>query len=306
MVTYSMASAALTNIAMESPEKAKVFSGYIANWIEWGVSRAAYQFDEQAWGKAPLLDEVLKSDEGHIGYYGHLNFMLGCYALLNGDGRFQPLHLRLSEAIARRMKKYSHRHVETYPGQNYPPDNSVAVASLAIFDKANGNHYRELIKEWLDQTKRIEVGSYGLVAFQIDTLTGRPVQEARGSNNAWNSFYLTFIDEDYSHIQYERMHSMIRVVLGFAALREYAKGNDFKSDRDAGPVIFGLGASSTAFLIAGATRWKDDLLRKRLLRSIEIFGCTVTRNNLRHYAVAPVVGDAIILAMKTLRPWRKL
>ena len=88
LVTYSMASAALTNIAMGSPQNAKYFSEFIARWIEWGISRPAYQFDEQAWGKAPLLEDVLSEDEGHIGYYGHLNFMLGCYALLNSDGRF--------------------------------------------------------------------------------------------------------------------------------------------------------------------------------------------------------------------------
>ncbi|MFZ2603393.1 MAG: hypothetical protein WAX79_05250 [Candidatus Omnitrophota bacterium] len=306
LVTYSMSAAALTNIAMDKPERSIEFSEQIARWIEWATSKSAYQFDEQAWGRSPLLDEVLNGDEGHIGYYGHLNFMLGCYALLNSDGRFQSLHLRVSEAIARRMNKYPHRHVETYPGQNYPPDNTVAVASLSIFDKAYENKYGVLIKEWIGQTKRIESGPYGIVPFQIDTVTGMPIQEARGSNNAWNSFFLTFIDEDYANIQYQRLLSMTRSALGFSGLREYARGHNFTADRDTGPVIFGLGASSTAFLVAGATRWNGHQLSRGLLRSIELLGCTTTRGILRHYATAPVVGEAIMLAMKTIRPWRKL
>ena len=307
LVTYSMASAALTNIAMSESERAMEYSEHIARWIEWSLLPSAYQFDEEAWGESPLSDIVLEGDEGHIGYYGHLNFILGCYALLNDDDRFSAIHYRISEAIARRMKKYPHRHVETYPSQNYPPDNSVAVASLRFYDMvANTSKYSSLIEEWIQETKKIEAGPYGLVVFQIDTATGMPVQKARGSNNAWNSFYLAFIDEDYARIQYKKMGLMIRSAVGFSALREYAQGHNFTGDRDTGPVIFGLGASSTAFLIGGATRWDDFDLRKRLLRSIELFGCSVTHGNMRHYAAAPVVGEAILLAMKTARPWRKL
>ncbi|MDP2653468.1 MAG: hypothetical protein Q8Q08_05485 [Candidatus Omnitrophota bacterium] len=305
--TYSMAAAALTNIAMMAPETAEESAQAIARWIGICLTRDVFLFDEAAWGESPLEETVLAGEDGHIGYYGHLNLMLGCYALLSPDGRFADLHGKISAAIARRMKKYPHRHVETYPGQNYPPDNTVAAASLRIADMVSSPRYENLIEEWVSETRGLEVGPYGLVTFQIDTLTGRPLQASRGSNNGWNSFYLALVDEPYAREQFLKIRKfLLKRAGGFAFVREYPSGHSFAGDRDTGPVVGGIGATATAFTIAGAIREKDVGLRNDLLRSIELAGTTMTRDGQRRYAAAPIVGDAIILAMKTARSWRPL
>ncbi|UCC95263.1 MAG: hypothetical protein JSW40_00520 [Candidatus Omnitrophota bacterium] len=305
--TYAMATYALTNIAMLEPETAKESSKIIAQWIEFCIDEKVATFDEIAWGEKPLDKRVLRKDKGHIGYYGHLNLMIGCYALLNNDGRFEALHRKISAAIARRMKKYPHRHIETYPGETYPPDNTVAVASLRVADMTLRTNYKRLIDEWVEQSKKIEYPPYGLIVFEIDIKTARPLQTTRGSNIGWNSFFLPLIDEEYAQVQFKRFKKhMLRQCIGFAAFKEYPQGQWFRADRDTGPVIFGLGASATGFSIAGARWTNDESLLTALLRSIELFGISITKGNQRKYAVAPVVGDAILLAMKTACRWRPL
>lgn len=304
---YAMAAYALTNIAMLKPETAKESSKIVASYIEFCMNKEFTNFDEAAWQEKPLDESVLNKDEGHIGYYGHLNLMLGCYALLNNDGRFKELHFKLSEAIARRMAKYSHRHIETYPGETYPPDNTVGAASLRVADMTLGTAYKKLVDEWVEQSKRIEYFSYGLIVFQIDIKTGKPLQTCRGSNIGWNSFFLPLVDEKYALEQFKKFKKhMFFNFLGFAAFKEYPKGGWFRGDRDTGPVLFGLGSSATAFSLAGA-RWTNDVgVFSSLLRSIELLGVSIRKGTEKRYLAAPVFGDAIMLAMKTACRWRPL
>jgi hypothetical protein len=307
LVTYSMAAFALTNIAMIEPQTAAESSRIIAKWIDFCVDKEFSNFDEAAWGEKSLDDKTLNKDYGHVGYYGHLNLMLGCYALLNNDGRFLELHKKLSDSIARRMSKYSHRHIETYPGETYPPDNTVAVASLSVADKTIGTDYKRLIEEWVEQSKKIEWLPYGLIVFQIDSITGEPVQTCRGSNIGWNSFFMPIIDEGYAKVQFDRLKKyMLRRYIGFAAFKEYPQGGWFRIDRDTGPVIFGLGGTATGFSVAGAKWSNDEELLNLLLRPFEFLGVSVTKNNQRRYIAVPVLADAIMLAMKTACRWRPL
>jgi len=264
-------------------------------------------FDEVAWGEHPLDRTTLDGDEGHIGFYGHFNLMLGCYALLNDDGRFEELHRSISEAVARRMRKYPHRHIQTYPHETYPPDNTVAAASLRVADMTLGTNYKALVDEWVVETRKLEDSQNGLVVFQIDIQTGMPLQSSRGSNIGWNSFYLPLVDKEYAQEQFEKFKKhMLRRVLGFAAVKEFTQGKWFAVDRDAGPVVFGLGASATGFAVAGARWAKDGKLATGLLRSVELLAVSAGKGNQKKYLVSPIVGDAIMLAMKTACPWRPL
>jgi hypothetical protein len=305
--TYAMATYALTNIAMAQPQTPEESSRIIAKWIEYSCNKSIFNFDEAAWLQKPLDEEVLNSDYGHIGYYGHVNLMLGCYALLNNDGRFHDLHAKVSEAIARRMRKYPHRHVETYPQETYPPDNTVAAASLRVADMTIRTNYKELVDEWVEESKKIEYPPYGLIVFQIDINTGKPLQSSRGSNIGWNSFFLPLVDEEYARLQFERLkkHMLFRLP-GIAAFREYPEGGWFVMDRDTGPVILGLGGTATAFSVAGARRSKDEALLTGLLRPLELFGVSASKDGQKRYLVLPVVADAIMLAMKTACKWRPL
>lgn len=305
--TYAMATYALTNIAMKKPKTAIESSVVIAKWIEYCTDQKIYNFDEIAWKETPLDEGILNKDYGHIGYYGHINLMLGCYALLNNDGKFSKLHRKISDAIARRMSKYPHRHIETYPEETYPPDNTVAAASLRVADMTLGTDYKKLVDEWVEQSKKIEYPPTGLIVFQIDSNTGKPLQTSRGSNVGWNSFFLPLVDENYAQAQFERSKKhMLRRYIGFAAFKEYPHGGSSRMDVDTGPVIFGLGGTATGFSVAGAKWSNDKELLTLLLRPFEFLGISVVKGNQKRYLTVPVVGDAIMLAMKTACQWRPL
>ena len=78
-------------------------------------------------------------------------------------------------------------------------------------------------------------------------------------------------------------------------------------DIDAGPIIFELSPSGTAFAIGSASYFKDHDIRKKILRTAEIAGHSIIWDNKRHYLLANValVGESIMLAMRTNLEMRK-
>ena len=77
-------------------------------------------------------------------------------------------------------------------------------------------------------------------------------------------------------------------------------------DIDAGPIIFNLSPTGTAFGIGPATYFEDWEARKGMLKTAELAGFTVSKKNQKHYLLANValVGEAITLAMRTATEWR--
>ena len=95
----------------------------------------------------------------------------------------------------------------------------------------------------------------------------------------------------------------VKLPFGLASLREYPRGYSGPSDVDSGPVIFGLSTSRPGFMIAGARLGKDPGYLQGLLTTAEAVGSTAGTGDVRHYLFAPVVGEAILLAMKTACQW---
>jgi hypothetical protein len=55
--------------------------------------------------------------------------------------------------------------------------------------------------------------------------------------------------------------------------------------------------------MGGASYWKDDASLTGLLRTAEAAGFTWSFNGRRQYLLAPLLGDAIILAARTMTRW---
>ena len=68
------------------------------------------------------------------------------------------------------------------------------------------------------------------------------------------------------------------------------------------PVVV-WGVSATGFALAGARRHGDAATLEGLLSLAEVFGITKDEGDERRYVAAPLLGDAILLCMKTARPW---
>jgi hypothetical protein len=302
--SLAMSGYALTNIALDAPDTrddARALLDLIADRL---LADEISAFDTKLWGKPALSD--LASDDGHAAYLGHLNLVLGCRRLLGGDLRHDDLQARVSDAIARRLLARPYRHFESYPGEVYTMDNLVAIASLAVADHVRGTDHRAAIDEQLAWGRaHLLDRETGLIVFALDPATGAPLQRGRGSAAGWASFFLPMVDRAFAHEQFlaERRHLVGR--LGpFAGVREYAPG-DLQAgfgDIDSGPVLV-WGVSATGFSIAGAKREGDTELLSGFLSLAEAFGVTVDSAGERRYLASPLLGDAILLAMKTARPW---
>ncbi len=303
LVSLSMTAAAVANIAFAHPERREGASEACGELLERALHPAIRAFEVTAWGTDPLED--LSGPSGHIGYLGHLGFMLGTCRLLGGDGRHDALYDAIVAAIARRMQASSSWHLETYPGEIYTADNSVGVAALALHHAIHQTPRSEAVDGWITYTKRHLIDrDNGIIVFGVGR-DGSPRGRGRGSAAGYNSFFLPFIDPALASEQRARLreHLLVDMPFGAVGVREYSSGVDGRGDVDTGPLLFGVSPSATGFALAAARHDGDDALATGLLRTAELAGFSVPAPGGRCYALAPLVGDAIVLAMRTAVPW---
>lgn len=300
LVSHSMTAMALANLAFLYPESAPEARAHLENLIP-GVLRDEVQsFDRSLWGN----EDPLKSSHGHIGYLGHLNITLAAYAFLGGQKKeYLDLFQQVSEMLEKRMLARPNFNEETYPEEIYLADNAVVVASVALFHRFQGTA-DPLTGKWcreVDQHYRDGVGKILVFRIQPD---GRPVPEGRGSGAGWNTFFLYYADPRFAAEEFARLKAGYyqELPLGLGAIREWPRGQEQAGDVDSGPVILGLSPSGTGFAVSGARVSQDQAMFARLMRTAEVVGCTVGGPR-THYLCAPLVGESIMLAMRTTTPW---
>jgi hypothetical protein len=302
-VAHSSLVTALTNISFLDPDTREESLPVIAALIEEALRAPMREFDAARWGEDPL--ETLSGPQGHVGYLGHLNWMLGAYRFLGGDGRFDTVHQAIAAALARRLRASPIYCAETYPGETYLPDNVVVLASLRNADPLFGTQHGEVAARWLTVAReRLLDPRTGLLVFGIDR-AGNHVEGSRGSGAGWNSLYLPFIHQEFAKEQYTGLqrHLVRHLPFGLMGVREYPHGVFRFGDVDSGPVLAGLSPSGTGFAVAGARHAGDVHLLGGLLLTTEAVGSSIQWHGRRRYLFAPLVGEAIMLATKTAVVW---
>ncbi len=300
--TLSMSATAMVQMALADPETREESRDRVAQWIDVARGPALQRFDTRAWGRSAL--GTLESPEGHLGYLGHLNLLLASYKYLGGDGRFDALHRRVTESLRAKLGRSPAGVAETYPGEIYVPDVVAAVASVALYERADSGD-SPFARKWAARAReRLLDPATGGLPFSVD-LQGRLRQGPRGCGMGWNSFYLGFVDPEFNREQYDVMKKVFAGQAGgmVPGIREWPRGVRRGGDVDSGPLIGGLTPSGTGFAIAGAVLNRDAKFLDALLWTSETAGFSLQWMGRRRYATAPLVGDAILLSMKTARPW---
>lgn len=300
--TLSMSSTAMVQMSLTDPEIRAESRDRVAQWIDEARTPALQRFDTRAWGRSAL--DTLAEPEGHLGYLGHLNLLLASHKYLGGDHRFDALHRRITEALRAKLERSPVGVAETYPGEVYVPDVVAAVASIALYEKAATGD-SPFARRWVARArKRLLDPETSALPFSVD-LKGRRRQGPRGCGMGWNSYYLGFIDPEFNREQYVVMKKIFAGRAGgiVQGIREWPRGVHRGGDVDSGPLIGGLTPSGTGFAIAGAVLNDDRTFLEELLKTSEWAGFTVQWKGRRRYLTAPLVGDAILLSMKSARPW---
>ena len=303
LYTCSMTTVALSNIARLYPEKREWAIAHIKRIIDIAMSPKIREYDRVRWYGEDALDS-LDGNASHVSYLSILAWMIGRYRQIGGGSQYDGLYHSICDTMNRRILQSPILNLPSYPGEPiYVPDMLVAIVALTEYAKWNGGKYQSTVDKWVQMAKTEWIDEEtGLLASHL-TEKGYPIFSNKGSYSALNCTYLSLIDQNFAREQYELLKKNFKQKFPFIGIKENTERKEaFYFDVDAGPVIFGLSPSGTAFAIGCATKLGDKKFRKQLLRTAEIAGSTITWCGKSHYLLADcvLVGEAVALATRTL------
>jgi len=311
LYTCSMTSAALANIAILYPQNKELSIKFIGQIIDIAMSEEIREYDRLRWREDPL--DGIYGNLSHISYYSHLAWMISRYKQIGGDGKYDDLYHSLCKAMNRRIRQSKSLNLPTYPGEYiYIPDMLVAIVALANYSSQYEGKYSTTVNMWVERAKKEWIDrETGLVASFLEAYNDsvQIVLPVKGSYSALNCYYLSLVDPEFAKEQYDCLMKNYKQGFPFAGIKEYHDRTClFGMDIDAGPIIFSLSPSGTAFTIGCATSLDDMEFRNHLLKTAEIGGSTVTWFGKSHYLLAnlALVGEAIVLAMRTSSPQTRM
>ena len=282
LFTLSFSTYALANLAARQPDLRAEAAATIGRAIQVALMPPLRQpFEETLPNKylaASLPSSVL--------YLGHLNLMLGCHRQLVPSSPYRHLHDSLSAALAARYQEPA-GNLTSYPHLRWLPDNTVALASLALHSRLTGSAYTVAGRRWVARAKAQWLDpKTGLLASMVDA-AGRPSEAPRGSHLGWSIWFLAQVDSAFARQQYalyQRHHSTnlgaLRLYSEFADSYETGAGNV-----DSGPLILGYGIPTTAFAFADAVALRDWRNAQRLRRVISLGSRDIREGDELRYGV---------------------
>lgn len=311
LYTCSMTCAALANIAILYPQNKELSIKFIGQIIDIAMSEEIREYDRLRWREDPM--DGIYGNLSHISYYSHLAWMISRYKLIGGNGKYDGLYHTLCRSINRRIRQSSILNLPTYPGESiYIPDMLVAIVALHNYASQFNGEYNSTVKLWIERAKKewIDKETGLLASFLVDNGSSAEIElPVKGSYSALNCYYLSLIDTEFAQEQYECLKKNFKQGFPFNGISEYHDRSCWLGlDIDAGPIIFNLSPSGTAFAIGCATSLGDMEFRSQLLKTAEIAGSTIRWFDKSHYLLANValVGEAIALAMRTSAPQTKI
>lgn len=303
LYSCSMLSAALVNISRLYPETQKEHIQYIDSLINIVMSPELRHYDTMRWHEDPL--DTLDGDESHVSYLSHLAWIICGYKQIGGDSKYDELLSSLCSTMNRRILNSNGLNLLTYPGEAiYIPDMLVAIVALNQYANLNKGKYRSTVRKWVNRAQKewLDDKTGLLVSFLQEDGTQYEGAPVKGSYSALSCYYLTYINPQFAKQQYETLKSLFWKDGLIPGLKEYHDRTCYLGlDIDAGPILFELSPSGTAFMTGSTTYFNDTEVRKDILRTAEIAGHTIRYNGKRHYFLANIalVGESIMLAMRT-------
>jgi hypothetical protein len=257
-------------------------------------------------GRAPFSAGLTPSYG--VFYRGWTNWLRGGVVGLAGSG--DPVELARFEAdsgaLGAAFDASRSPYLTAYPGQAWPVDSTVAIASLRLHDRLRTPRFAATVNRWLDGVRGRLDPRTGLLPHRVDPVTGEPVEVARGSSQSVIQRFLVDVEPSFAREQYLRFRDRFVVSpLGLGpAVREYPIGLDGPADVDSGPLPLGISVSATVVTLGAAQAHGDARLAGDLANYGELVGLPVDTPWTKRYAFGLLpIGDAFLAWAKTARPW---
>lgn len=284
---------------------------YGLTWVDLGKrgvepDRAA---DEAAWalsrmespaGRAPFDASAIPAYG--VFYAGWTNWLRGGLLTLREDPAERARFDADSQTLAAAFDASPSPFLTAYPGQAWPCDSTVAIASLRLA----GPRFAPTVDRWVTRARGLLDPATGLLPHYVDPATGALVDGARGTSQAIIQRFLVDVDPVFAREQYLlfRERFLDRPLWLGPAIREYPHGVDGAGDVDSGPLIRGISLSTTVVAIGAAQAQGDDSLAGALANFGELAGIPLTTFSTKRYAFGLVpIGDAFLAWSKSARPW---
>lgn len=300
LVTWQMSGIGLCQLVKRFPEQKSRLAPLIERSIDRLLDPATREFETRSWNEDAI--DGMPGPKGHLAFLGYANVLLSLWRTIEPENRFAAINDRISEALVRRYASSPIGLIETYPREVYPIDNTPALASLALWQRATGRGGDPLLPRLLEQfQRRYRDPVSGLLYQRVFSDSGLPDDKPRASGTALAAYFLSFADPALSRDLYQSLKTSCRADLfGFTAFLEYppnvAAG---EGDVDSGPVIFGLSFSGTAFGLAPARIHGDREVFSGIYRQLFLFGFPIDSDGRRSFALGGPLGNAVVLALLT-------
>jgi hypothetical protein len=259
-------------------------------------------------GRAPFSAAL--TPEYGVFYRGWINWLRGgILSLQPASGRDRAELTRFesdSAALGAAFDDSATPFLAAYPGQAWPVDSVVAMASLRLHDKLLPPRYETTVIRWTANVRADLDPPTGLIPHTADVDTGSPTSGARGSSQSITLRFLPEIDPAFARQQYARFRiCFLSAPLGLGpAVREYPVGSSGAGDADSGPLPLGISLSATAVTLGAAKVNGDGRLAGALANFGEVAGLPVDTPWSRRYAFGALpIGDAFLAWSKTATPW---
>lgn len=300
--TYLMAGLGFCQMTIH-PELKEHNTPLIERCISKILSTNVRAFDTASWKNDPI--ETLGVDgSDHAAYLGYFNMLLSLNRLVNPRSRYSRLNDRVTNALARRLKRSPILTLESYPGERYPVDNCAVIASIGLYDRATGADHSDLIRRWTENCRKRYIDKRTGLLIQAVSPKGEALDRPRGSGTTLGLYFLSFVDPGFAREMYGAVRKELASTwLNFGVVREYPREVAFgRMDIDSGPIVLGYGFSATGFATAGAKIFEDRSYFNRLYATAYLIGTPYERSGTRVFATGGPLGTAILFAMFTALP----
>lgn len=297
------------NADFETKERASVI---LKSCIKKAMMPESVFYDSLAWDQSPL--EAIDSANHHLAYFGYFNLLLSMNRYIESiggtstDGRkitvndeFTKLSDRITGKLMDAFIQSDCGMLQTYPSQAITTDNAAAIGSIALYYKALGKDYPEKFRKIIENFKKLGIDKKtGLLNYYIDYKTGENDGTLRGSGTAVAMYCMSFADTSITKTLYSGLIKHLKdAVYGVQGIREYLRdGEDppMQGDTDTGPIVYGIGMTSTGFTIAGTLLFKDRKTFDDLSKTAWTFGAP-SKTSGGKFTRGDITQNAIMLAI---------
>jgi len=297
LIVHMAAALGLAQTAIEHPELRREHLPLVERALDRILLPRGRAHDREAWGEDAMAS--LEGDRGHLAFLGYANLALSMHRRLVRSSRFAEANDAITDGLARRFSANPDRLLESYPGETYPADNAVALASVALHDRDGAGGRSALVRRALGAMRRLHVdASSGFLFQRVDSRTGEPRDAARASGTAMAAFALGYSQPTEARRYWRALARHSNDVLGFGGVREYGHAMG-SGDVDSGGVLFGLGVSASGFALASARRFGDRARFRSYFASAWLVGLPRERGGALGFASGGPIGDTLLFALLT-------